>query len=68
MIANEECYISISKDGFLSTYCKGGDAKLYNHAFGMAAGTDNIFMPGVLSRKKQVLPKILQAIDILKKS
>lgn len=46
----------------------GGDSKLYHHAFGMASGCDNIFMPGVLSRKKQVLPKLLQAIDILKKS
>lgn len=46
----------------------GGDGKIFNYAFGMPYGTDNIFLPGVLSRKKQVLPKVLKAVDIVTKS
>ncbi|MCQ2911454.1 MAG: putative manganese-dependent inorganic diphosphatase [Clostridia bacterium] len=48
--------------------CAGRDEKLFNVAFGIPYGQDNIFMPDVLSRKKQVLPKVLNAVDIISKS
>jgi len=41
--------------------CVGKDKKLFNLAFGIE--DDNIFLPGVLSRKKQVLPKVMATIE-----
>lgn len=48
--------------------CVGDNDKLFNLAFGVPYGQDNIFMPDVLSRKKQVLPKVLNALEMLNKA
>ncbi|MCQ2978566.1 MAG: putative manganese-dependent inorganic diphosphatase [Clostridia bacterium] len=48
--------------------CVGKDEKLFNYAFGITYGQDNIFLPDVLSRKKQVLPKVLNAVEAISKS
>ncbi len=45
--------------------CIGRDNKLFHEAFGIKYEDDNIFIPGLLSRKKQVLPKVIAAIEKL---
>ena len=43
-----------------------GKAKdLMTHAFGMPREQANIFLPGVVSRKKQVVPRLTQAANML---
>ncbi|NLP46094.1 MAG: putative manganese-dependent inorganic diphosphatase [Epulopiscium sp.] len=41
----------------------GGAKELLQRAFGMSYEEDTLFLPGVLSRKKQVIPKLMGAVD-----
>ena len=40
-----------------------GDKTLTIKTFGMAEGAETVFLPNVVSRKKQMLPKILENLD-----
>ena len=41
----------------------GEGRELLDRAFGMGHEEDSLFLPGVLSRKKQVIPKLMGAVD-----